>query len=185
MDQIDFSEFFNTKAEANDFLSRLRAVIDKIFQTDFHLDKAFAEQFGINKSDRLFAVLRENNINTESLNAVKPFLENMQETVAKLPVLSITIAFEPGDKTLKSLSEWFLINLKKQVVFDITVDRRLVAGATINFNGKFSDYSIRPVVERMIKTYASRITTPQNKPTVQQTAPQAAHQRVEDISLGR
>src|SRR5215469_5892001 len=151
MEQIDFSDFFSTKAEANDFLSRLTAVIDKIFQTDFHLDKALAEQFGINKSDRLLAILRENNINTESLNAVKPFLQKMQESISAIPVLSITIAFEPGDKTLKSLSEWFLINLKKQIVFDITVDRRLVAGATIKFNGKFSDFSIRPVVERIIK----------------------------------
>ena len=183
MDQIDFSEFFSTKAEANDFLSRITAVSDKIFQTDFHLEKALAEQFGINRSDRIFAILRENNINSESLPAVKSFIQKIQENIAALPVLSITIAFEPGEQTLKSLSEWFLINLKKQVVFDITVDHRLVAGAAINFNGKYSDFSVKPVVTRILQNYTARITNPAPKPAL--PAEQPTHQRVQDISLGR
>jgi len=185
MDQIDFSEFFSTKAEANDFLSRLTAISDKIFQNDFHLDKALGEQFGINKSDRLLAILRENNITLESHESIKTFLQKMQETISALPVLSLTVAFEPQEQTLKALSEWFLINMKKQVVFDFTVDYRLVAGATINFNGKFSDFSIRPVVEKVLQNYLSRLTKTDAKPQQQAATGQPAHQSVDNISLGR
>ena len=99
MEQLDFSEFFATKAEANDFLSGLTAVIDKLFQTDFHIETALSEKFGINKSDRLLAIMRENNINTQSRESVKMFLNKMQEEISKLPVLALTIAFEPQEKT--------------------------------------------------------------------------------------
>ena len=184
MDLIDFSEFFNTKAEANDFLSRLTTISDKIFQTNFDLGKALTEQFGINKSDRVLSLLRENNINSESLASVKSFLQKMQENISSLPVLSLTVAFEPREQTLKALSEWFFINMKKQVVFDITVDPRLVAGAALTFNGKFFDFSIRPVVEKILQNYLSRLAT-KAKPQEQSALPQQAHQNVNDISLGR
>ena len=178
MDQIDFSEFFTTKAEANDFLSRLTAVTDKVFQTNFNLKSALAEQFGINKSDRLMTLLRENNINAESLDAAKKFLEKIQGSIASLPILTLTLAFEPKEATLKALSEWFLINTKKQVLFDIAVNTKLVAGATINFNGKYFDFSIRPTVERITQAYITRITQPKSQePTI--------HQNVEDIHMGR
>jgi F0F1-type ATP synthase delta subunit len=174
MDKIDFSEFFTTKAEANDFLSRLTAITDKVFQTNFNLKNALAEQFGINKSDRLMTLLRENNINADSLDAAKKFLEKIQESIASLPVLTLTIAFEPKEATLKALSEWFLINTKKQVLFNITVNTKLVAGATINFNGKYFDFTIRPTVERITQAYIARIT---------QTQPQTTHQHVDSVSL--
>jgi len=183
MNQIDYSEFFSTKAEANDFLSGLTAVTDKIFQTDFHIEAILPEKFGINKSDRLIAIMRENNINTESRDTVKMFLVKMQEEVTKLPVLSLTIAFEPQEKTLKALSEWFLINMKKQVIFDFTVDYKVVAGATVTYNGKFFDFSIRPVVERILKIYTARLTTSGTKQVPSTT--QNIHQEVQDISLGR
>jgi F0F1-type ATP synthase delta subunit len=185
MDHIDFSEFFATKAEANDFLSGLTAVIDKIFQTDFHIEAALSEKFGINKSDRLLAIMRENNINTQSRESVKMFLNKMQEEISKLPVMSLTIAFEPQEKTLKTLSEWFLINTKKQVLFDFSVDRKVVAGATLNYNGKFFDFSIRPVFERILKAYTSRLIKSSAQPQQQSTTVQPVHQRVQDISIGR
>lgn len=184
MDKIDFSDFFSTKAEANDFLSGLTTVIDKIFQTDFHIEKALSDQFGINTSDRLLAIMRENNINTESRENIKTFLTGIQESVTKLPVLTLTIAFEPQGKTLKSLSEWFLINMKKQVVFDFSVDKKVVAGATLTYNGKFFDFSVKPVFERILKAYTERLI----KPAANQQHPAAVqpnHQQVQNNTTGK
>ena len=192
MDHIDFSEFFSTKAEANDFLRTLTSITDTIFQTDFHLETALAEKFGITVSDRLLSFMHENNINLQSRDEIKIFLQKMHDVISALPVLSMTVAFEPQERTLKALSEWFFINIKKQVLFDFTVDSKLVAGATLTYKGKFFDFSIRPVVERILKIYLSRLTAshkpPENMPPAtvhQQQVAQPIHQRVQDISLGR
>jgi F0F1-type ATP synthase delta subunit len=190
MEPIDLSEFMTTKAEANDFLSRLNATTEKLFQTNFNLHKVLTEQFGVTKSDRFLSLLLNNNINAESLPAVKDFLHKLQEQVTQLPVLSITIAFEPSQQTLASLSEWFLVNLKKQMLFDITVDKRLVAGAMINYNGKHLDFSVQPVFKRILANTLHPTANPTNLAPAQQPAPPSPtghpmHQQTEVVRAGK
>ena len=67
--------------------------------------------------------------------------------ISALPVLSLTIAFEPQDGTLKTLAEWFFINMHKQMLFELEVDRKVIAGAKIKYNGKFYDFTIRSTFE--------------------------------------
>jgi hypothetical protein len=157
MDQIDLSDLFTTKAEANDFLSRLTTVSEMFFQTGFNLQKAMLDNFGVNKTDRFFTILRTNNINPESLPAVKDFVFILMSIISSLPVISLTVAFEPNAQTLKSLSEWFLINIHKQMLFDIFVDRNVIAGAKITYNGKFFDFSVRSTFERILENYMTRL----------------------------
>ena len=180
MDQIDLSDFFTTRAEANDFLSRLTTLSEMFFQTGFDLEKSLNEQFGINKSDRIIAILRANNVPTESLPAVKEFIFILMSKISSLPVLSLTVAFEPKAETLKSLSEWFFINLHKQMLFDISLDQNIIAGAKITYNGKFFDFSIKSTFERILQNYMTRLNAPPAlpKPIAQQApAVQSAFQQ--------
>lgn len=185
MEVLDLSDFITTKGEANDFLARLTAISDKLYQTEFNLKKAITEQFGVAKSDRFLTLLRDNNINAETLPAVKDFLQKIQEQVSKLPVIAIAMAFEPSEQTLKDLSEWFLVNMKKQMIFDITVDHSLVAGATITYNGKFTDFSIRPTFQRILQDTVNRMVQINEASQKMPPSEQNLHQRAEDISLGR
>jgi len=182
MEQLDLSDFFTTKAESNDFLSRITAISEMVYQTNFNLEKALKEQFGVNKFDRFLTLLRDNNINAESLPAVKDFLHMLLEKITALPTLALTIAFEPKEQTLKVLSEWFLVNMHKQILFEITVDPTLVGGALITYNGKFSDFSIRPTVTRILDIALSK---PMPTDQAQQNQPTQVHQNINDISFGR
>jgi hypothetical protein len=61
--------------------------------------------------------------------------------------------------------------MHKQMLFDISVDRNVIAGARITYNGKFFDFSIRSPFERILQNYMARLTRGnenQTKPTVQQ-----------------
>src|SRR5579862_5747766 len=122
MDTIDLSDLFTTKAEAADFLSRLTTISEMFFQTGFNLESALTQHFGVNKKDRIIEILRTNNINSDSLPTVKEFIFVLMAKISALPVLSLTIAFEPQEQTLKSLAEWFFINTHKQMLFDISID---------------------------------------------------------------
>src|SRR5271154_348570 len=108
MDQIDLSDLFTTKVEANDFLARLTTISEMFFQTGFNLEHALHQQFGVNKSDKIITILRANNVNPESLPAVKDFFFIIMSKISSLPVISLTIAFEPQDQTFKTLSQWFI-----------------------------------------------------------------------------
>jgi hypothetical protein len=140
---LDFSNFFQTRSQANDFSARLETITEQAYHTTFNIEKALMEQFGIAKKDKFLTLLRDNKVGVDQIKPIKDFIKKVQTIIASLPVVPITIAFEPKEQTLQLLSEWFMVNLKKQVLFDITVDRKLIAGAAITFNGKYRDFSIK------------------------------------------
>lgn len=143
METIDLSDLFHTKAQADDFSARLSVITKKIFETSFNPEAALLESFGVKKKDIIMTLLRNNNINPESRLAIKEFFEKIQQKIVSLPVLSIILAFEPKEATLRALSSWFVLNTNKQVLFDISVDAELIGGAAIYSNGKYLDFSIR------------------------------------------
>jgi F0F1-type ATP synthase delta subunit len=149
--QIDLSQFFITKSQATDFMRSLDSIIDQLYEVNFDINKTLADEFGIEKRDKFMELLRDSKMTNASNDTLKALLQNMQETVKKLPILSLSIAFEPTEAVLKSFLEWCLFTLNRQVIIDLEVDRNLIAGATINFNGKFKDYSIKPLLTEIIK----------------------------------
>lgn len=150
MENFDISTFCKTKNEASDFLESLLKVSKEIYETKFNLDSALSDNLGMNKKEKFLNLLRDNNINPGDNSALEGFIEKLQEKIKSLPVVSLSIAFEPDAKTLETISEWFLLNAKKEVLLDIVIDVRIVGGVTIYYNGKFKDYSIQPKIQSII-----------------------------------
>ncbi|MGE5042199.1 MAG: hypothetical protein ACM3IJ_04835 [Candidatus Levyibacteriota bacterium] len=151
MEDIDLTPFCKTKAEAMDFSARLSTIVSHIFQTSFDLEHELSQELGIQKKDLFLFLLRDKNINPSAQSDLKDFLSKLQEIALNMPVLSISLAFEPKEDTLTFLSEWFLTNLHKQVLFDIVVDSNLIAGAAVSYQGKFLDFSIKPIFTRILE----------------------------------
>lgn len=191
MEALDLSQFCKTKAQATDFIMRLNGITEMIFQTHFDLEKVFMDEFGIQKKDHFMKLLRENQIHTGTKSDLKAFMTTIVEQVSKFPVLSLTVAIEPKEATLRAISEWFILNTHKQVLFDITVDPQIIAGATLNYNGKYKDYSIKTTFEKILLSVVSPKPTPPAAatpaPATAATAPAAnqVHQNVDQIHMGR
>lgn len=143
MDQIDVSYFAKTKAEALDFSDRVSAIANMVYQSGFQLDQTLMQTFGMQKKDAFLSLLRDHKVSTESHSDLKNFLTKIQETTLALPTLSLTLAFQPTEQTLETLSRWFMLNIKKQVLFDITVDPKIIAGMLISYQGKYLDFTIK------------------------------------------
>lgn len=177
---LDLTPFIKTKADATDFSARIAAISAQVYAVGFTLEQALLDEFGIQKKDKFMKLLRDNNINIEKDAELKEFLTKLQSTAQSLPVLTLTIAFEPKAKTLQALSEWFVMNIKKHMLFEITVDPKLIAGATINYKGKYMDASIKPVFDKMLIELLAPPPAPakQVPPPVQQATPQQSVQAV-------
>lgn len=169
---MDLSDFFTTKAQATDFSARLETFSEMMYKTDFQVENALTELFGMQKKEKFLTLLRENNIAIDSPSSLKDFTTKVKMKIAQLPVFSFTIAFEPKEITLKAIADWFAVNLKKQMIFDFTVDTSLIAGATINYNGKFKDYSLKQPIQTLLMSLlqAEKPTLQPNIPIPQQPA---------------
>lgn len=148
---LDLTPFIKTRGQATDFISRIASISAKVYETDFNLEQTLLDEFGIGKKDKFMTLLRNNKVNPESATALKDFLTKLMETAKTIPVLSMTISFEPKEKILTALSEWCVMNLKKQMIFDITVDSKIIAGASIDYKGKHVDATIRPIFNKLLK----------------------------------
>lgn len=176
MDDFDLSPFFQTKTQATDFAKGLTHIIESLFHTDFQLENALLAEFGLKKRDAMLTFLQKHNIPTDNVTDLKDFFVKMQQYITIVPVLSLTIAFEPKEKTLEVIAQWFVSQLKKQILLEITVNPDIVAGATITYKGKFLDYSIKPLFE---KTATDILAAPA------QQQMSTLHQSTEHITLGR
>lgn len=185
MEALDLSIFFRTKAQATDFAARLSAIAEKIYQTEFNLENILMEQFGLQKRDKFMTLLRENNVNTGAPSDIKDFFDKLQEKISSLPVLSLTVAFEPKEQTLLALSQWFLLNIDKQVLLDITVNPAIIAGAVISINGKHLDFSVKPKFDQLLNDMVSEKVTQNSPVQKEQPAPTEKHQSISNIHLGR
>ncbi len=174
MEILDLSEFCKTKAQANDFFIRLSNISQKMYQTDFNLEKELIEQFGIQKKEAFFTLLRNSNTTTTSPVALKAFIATILQKISTLQVLNMTLAFQPNEDTLKALSDWFLLNTNKQVLFNISVDPNLIAGASIYYNSKYWDFSIKPTFDRILREVVTgKPTTPAAATPIAATQAQA------------
>jgi F0F1-type ATP synthase delta subunit len=175
MEPLDVSFFCKTKPQAIDFANRIASVMHELYSTSFNLDKTLMKSLGMQKKDKLLSLMRERGVVIDSRQSLKAFFEEIQSTVSKLSLLTLTVAFDPDETTLSSLSQWFLLNIKKQVLFEIVVKEELIGGALISYNGKFLDCSLK---ERF-----GSIVTDVLYPKEQPTPPK--HQSVEHMHLGR
>lgn len=160
--QYDLSEFFITKKQAGNFIQSLSNIINQLFEINFNLEAALTNEFGIDKKDKFINLLRELKMNNSSNEELKNLLLKMQDDVRKLSVVTLTIAYETDETSLKTFLEWFIFNLKKQILIDIQKDKKLIAGATINYNGKYKDYSVKPLFDQLVSQRINSSNTNDN-----------------------
>jgi F0F1-type ATP synthase delta subunit len=156
MVKLDLSDFFTTKAQAVDFTTRLSTISQAVYATDFHLEEALTDQFGVQRKDKFMGLLRDNEIKVESNTALQEFLSLVDKQASSLLVVTLTLAFEPDEETLHEFSKWFFLNTSHQVLFEIKVEPGLIAGAAILYNGKFKDFSIKPQFDQILAKTLTR-----------------------------
>lgn len=152
---MDLSDFFKTKSQASEFSKHLSTILKNIYTTNFDLEKALIHELGLMKKDSFMKLLHAEKISIQSIQDIAKFLQMILDMIPSLSVVTLTIAFEPTEDSLQAFSQWFLMSTKKQVVFDIQIDYKLLAGATITYNGKFKDYSIKPFFDKLIHPFDS------------------------------
>lgn len=178
MQALDLSFFCKTKSEAADFAMKIVTLNEKLYETSFNLEETLLTLFGLQKKEHFLKLLTQQEVPLTANGKIKEFLTKLSDHIAKLPVLSLTIAFEPTQKTLKTFSDWFIQQQHTQMLFDVQVDQTLIGGTIINYQGYHADYSIKQSFQKILTDVLAQ--------SVQQPkTPPATHQPIEQLHLGR
>ncbi|MBI2596708.1 F0F1 ATP synthase subunit delta [Candidatus Daviesbacteria bacterium] len=66
--------------------------------------------------------------------------------------LELTLAYQPTHNQTKQIQDWFKENFDKKVSLAISVDKSLIAGAVIAYQGRIYDYSYAKRVEEVYES---------------------------------
>lgn len=74
---------------------------------------------------------------------IKDLLSDAYKTICALPMLRVILAIEPSESIISNISFWARNNLQTGILLDLTLDRNLIGGAQMVYEGRIYDFSIR------------------------------------------
>lgn len=147
-----------TVDQARSLSSEIDVLLDSLFKTE----KGF--EIGLNSisayhSQMLKESLAGNGVASqgvasqgEALQAqsmIKEYLEGLKDEIQRLKTIKLTLAFEPKQPTIDNLFAWTTQNLGSGFILEIAVDKTILGGATVEFEGKYEDLSLKKKVEEV------------------------------------
>ena len=92
-----------------------------------------------------------------SAKEMSDFLQNLEKTLEKTPVLKLKLAFLPDAEFLDKLSDWIRKQAGKSVFFDIEVKEDIIGSCILEYEGEYRDYSLGSKLEATLQQEVQRL----------------------------
>lgn len=122
-------------------LSKLLYVDDKL---------TFLQKIAKRTSKELYSAFCEadrNKILPQTPAEIGNFLQSLIAYLKSIPRVNLFLPFDPSDDFIGDLAVWFERNIGQKVILNIRVQEEIIAGAIIEYNGKYKDYSKASQIE--------------------------------------
>jgi len=96
------------------------------------------------------SILEKEGVLPAEPSKAEDYLGELLVYLQKIPRVALTIAFEPSTEFIRQIYDWFEKISPKKVVLDLRTRREIVAGAIIEYNGKYKDYSKTALMEEVL-----------------------------------
>jgi len=146
----EFIEVNKTTDDLVDFREEMDKLVQSLFHTEIYKFEETLNQFvRVRVATEIRRILKEDQINAKE--HIKAFLEDLYKTITTLPILKLQLSFEPSEMVISDISHWARNNLERGILLDLTLERTLLGGAVIVYNGKFYDYSVRKKLKEIFE----------------------------------
>lgn len=126
----------------------LEKMEEKLFQTK---GKSISELitcfFPKKQADSILSLCRTNAISLDNSPQVEQFIKTLAKQMNDLPVLNVTLAFEPSEETITLLSTWVQSNIGHGVLLGIQIDKTILGGAIVQWQGIYKDFSLLKTID--------------------------------------
>ena len=100
----------------------------------------------------IFNYLEQKGLEPQGDSAQKAYIEQVITYLKKLPIVKVTMAFEPDDTFSNRLNEVITGLVGHKIILDITVNHHIIAGLILEYQGKLGNYSFEPAANDFLKT---------------------------------
>lgn len=78
-------------------------------------------------------------------------LATLRKKISELKMVRVELAVEPDPRLIEEISRWVRTNVAGQALVDVGVDRRMLGGARIIFNGRYRQMTLAELVEKILE----------------------------------
>lgn len=143
-----------TAQEINKEIENIDAFLEHLYKTS---------QGGVERIQHSFPELlkdlSDKNISLKDPGLVKDYLLALRLKLKNIERVQISLPFSPSTEFVNKVMSWFRqafdSNNSVQIILDIDVKPGLLAGMTINYRGKYRDYSAKTSIEKYFGSYRS------------------------------
>lgn len=132
-----------TVADQDEFLNQIDVLRDSLYNKDIDVN------------------MRLKKIRIDFASAIEPEVENavdkakvlddLRLAVKNMRVINMRVGFNYNQDFVRQLADWVKDNVGEDVVLEVEVNYVLIGGATISFDGKYRDYSVRSALDKVWK----------------------------------
>ncbi len=137
-----------TKKDLQLFYKEIDQLVDSMFKGQEELEEKMDKILSVDKKKNLFEYLKTSGVKPSSIISVKQELQKIKKMGDALPVVNLVLAVEPTYGIIKNISLWFTKRFGHKVIIDLSLERKLLGGAFISFNGLYKDYTLRTRVDK-------------------------------------
>jgi len=88
-------------------------------------------------------------IANKKIDLEKEEASKLEKKLRSLPEIKLEIAFSPNNDFLNRISQWLEKELGQKIILDITVNPKVTAGAIIEYQGNWRDFSLAKKIDQL------------------------------------
>lgn len=157
---VAFSPFVNSIYDIGGLMTLLEEIslIQRtLFRGKEGLISQNAKDFTTGNIITIFEELEKTGLEPVTDQKQMKFLQDLVVYVKKLPIVKVSIAFEPTNTFLIKLNSQISVVLGKKIILDIVINQYLVGGAVFEYSGKVGRYTLDNELENVLKKLVDQI----------------------------
>lgn len=111
----------------------------------------------------VFNYLEQKGLEPAGDEAQKAYITEIINYLKKLPIVKVTLAFEPNSTFSNKINEVISSLLGHKIILDFEVNPQIVAGIALEYKGKFADYSYMEKTTDFLKERLGNFLTTASK----------------------
>lgn len=148
MNVLILSPYIKTTTDIVELKRTLDHMSDSLYRINDSAEEALRNSLPYDLALQVKKLSMEEGIDLNDKARAQEFFSSLGKQLAALPVIQITLAFQPKEELIKRIQDWFYRTLSTFVVLDIAVNPDIIAGAIVTTNGKYYDFSLEKQTEK-------------------------------------
>ena len=137
-----------TIADVGIYLEYLRKIEMILYNANINVAEELSVILPHDVKESFLSIVHGSGIDTKDSQALHLLILDIKNKIQAIPVMGLTLAYEPTEKDLRDFSSFLFTNIGMQVVFHVVRDEGILGGCKIEFAGRIADYSLKKELDQ-------------------------------------